>query len=720
LDFDALIEKLKNAYGGHDFEKIMSAFEFAKKAHDGQKRASGEDYIIHPCAVAEILVDMKMDVSTIIAAFLHDVLEDTKVPDAEMAAVFGGEIVTLVKGVTKFDKLKFANKIDEEAENLRKMFLAIAEDIRVVIIKLADRLHNMRTLSVKNEESRRHTALETLEIYAPFAGRLGMSQIKVELEDLAMYYLYPAEYADLKQKVQTKLTERQEFINKVCSEIKVRIDEMGIGGEVYGRPKHFYSIFNKMRRQNKKFEEIFDLIAVRVIVDSVKDCYAVLGVIHTMWTPVPGRFKDYVAMKKANNYQSLHTTVFTKFGALFEIQIRTKEMHEIAEYGIAAHWKYKNPQAWSDSEFGGDRLNFIKGFMEADISLSDNKEFLEIVKSDIGQHELLVFTPKGKVIDLPVGSTGIDFAYNIHSELGNKCVGIKINERMVPIETKLQSGDVVEVLTNANSKGPSRDWLKIVRTTGAKSKIHQFFKREMKDENIKKGRDMLESEARHKGYNFSELLQGKGLSAVMKRYMFTSEDDMFASVGYGGMSTKQILFKLIEVFKKEKKTEYKEKGADAAAAEKKETVGGIMIGAYHEQNARYASCCNPLPGDPIVVYLSKGRGAAVHRKDCPNLKGLEPERLQDAEWPTVIENALNANIRVTVVDRKGIFSEVSALVNNLGYSINSFSGNLLGTDASGITKGDIKLSVKIKTMSELNALLNKLRAAKDVIEVQRF
>lgn len=714
-----MIERLKSIYGKRDFEKIMTAFEFAEKAHRGQKRASGEDYFAHPCAVVDILIDMKMDVTTVMAAFLHDVLEDTAVTDAEMAAKFGGEIVTLVKGVTKFDKLKFANKIDEEAENLRKMFLAIAEDIRVVIIKLADRLHNMRTLMSKPEESRRHTAMETLEIYAPFAGRLGMSQIKVELEDLAMYYLYPIEYADLKARVQAKLTERQEFINKVCAEIKVRLNEMEIDGDVYGRPKHFYSIFNKMRRQNKKFEEVYDLIAVRVIVNNIKDCYAVLGVIHTMWTPVPGRFKDYIAMKKANNYQSLHTTVFTKFGALFEIQIRTREMHEIAEYGIAAHWKYKNPKALDDAEYG-ERLNFIKGFMEAEVSLTDNKEFLDIVKTDIGQHELLVFTPKGKVVDLPVGSTGIDFAYNIHSELGNKCVGIKINEKMVPIETKLQSGDVVEVLTSANSKGPSRDWLKIVRTTGAKSKIHQFFKREMKDENIKKGREMLESEARHKGYSFSELLVG-GRDEVMKRYMFTSDDDMLASVGYGGMSTKQILFKLIEHYKKEKKNEYKTLGADAAlSVDKKDAVGGVMIGGYNEKNARFASCCNPLPGDAIVAYISKGKGVAVHRSDCSNLKGLDKERIRAVEWPAVISHDLTANIRVTVLDRKGVFSEISSLINALGFSLDSFSGSLTGTDAAGVAKGDIKFTVKIKSMEELTSLLNKLRSAKDVIDAQRF
>ncbi|MDR3263513.1 MAG: bifunctional (p)ppGpp synthetase/guanosine-3',5'-bis(diphosphate) 3'-pyrophosphohydrolase [Clostridiales bacterium] len=719
MDYDKLTEKIKNNYSKRDFDKIMQAFEFSKKAHEGQKRASGEDYFVHPCSVAEILVDMKMDSSTIIAAFLHDVLEDTAVTDVEMTAKFGDGIVTLVKGVTKFEKMKFASKIDEQAENLRKMFLAIAEDIRVVVIKLADRLHNMRTLMNKPPESRRNTSVETLEIYAPFAGRLGMSQIKIELEDLALYYLYPEVYEELKGKVKAKLEERQEFINKVCAEIKLRLAEMAIEGEVYGRPKHFYSIFNKMKKQNKKFEEIYDLIAVRVIVDNVKDCYAVLGVIHTMWTPVPGRFKDYIAMKKANNYQSLHTTVFTKFGALFEIQIRTREMHEIAEYGIAAHWKYKNPKALGDAEYS-DKLNFIKSFMEAEVSLSDNQEFLDIVKTDIEQHELYVFTPKGRVVDLPVGSTGIDFAYNIHSELGNKCVGIKINEKMVPIETKLKSGDVVEVMTSANSKGPSRDWLKIVRTTSAKSKIHQFFKREMKDDNIKKGREMLESESRHKGYSFSELMQGKGLPDVMKRYMFTSEDDMFASVGYGGMSTKQVLFKLIEGYKKDKKNEYKEKGPDVPAADKKESIGGVMIGGYNEQNARFASCCNPLPGDEIVAYISKGRGVAVHRYDCPNLKGLDKERLQAVGWPSVIAGDLTANIRVTVIDRKGVFSEISSLISTLGYSLEAFQGNLMDDDSTGVTKGDIKLSIKIKNMEDLNTVLNKLRAAKDVIDAQRY
>ncbi|MDR1940179.1 MAG: bifunctional (p)ppGpp synthetase/guanosine-3',5'-bis(diphosphate) 3'-pyrophosphohydrolase [Clostridiales bacterium] len=713
------LEKIKSLYGKRDCEKITRAFEFSKKAHEGQKRAGGEDYFIHPRAVADILIDMKMDSATIIAALLHDVLEDTKVTDVQIAEEFGGEILTLVKGVTRFDKLKFADKIDEEAENLRKMFLSIAEDIRVIIIKLADRLHNMRTLEAKASESRKRKAMETLEIYAPFAGRLGMSQIKVELEDLCLLYLYPEAYAELKEKVSLKLAERQDFIAKVCGEIKARLVEMGIESEVYGRPKHFYSIFNKMRNQNKKFDEIYDLIAVRVIVDSVKDCYGALGVIHTMWPPMQGRFKDYIAMRKANNYQSLHTTVFSKFGALFEIQIRTKEMHEIAEYGIAAHWKYKNPKALGDSQFN-ERLNFIKGFIEADISLSDNEEFLDIVKADLGQHELLVFTPKGKIIDLPVGSNGIDFAYNIHSELGNKCVGIKINGEMARIDTKLQSGDVVEVLTNPNSKGPSRDWLKIVKTTSAKSKIHQFFKREMKDDNIKKGRDMLESEARHKGYVFSELLHGKGLDEVMKRYVFSSEDDMFASVGYGGITTKQILFKLVEAYKKEKKIEYKEKGAVSSNGEKREATGGIMIGGYNEENARYASCCNPLPGDEIVAYLSKGRGVAVHRSDCSNLKGLDAERLQKAEWPTVITHELIANIRVTVVDRKGVFSEVSSLISGMGFDMESFQGNITESDGSGIKRGDIRCSIKIKSMDELNAAVNRIRAMKDVIDAQRF
>ena len=576
----------------------------------------------------------------------------------------------------------------------------------------------MRTLDCKPIESRRHTAKETLEIYAPFAGRLGMSQIKVELEDLAMYYLYPEAYSELKEKVQAKLTERHAFIDQVCLQIETRLSDMGIEGEVYGRPKHFYSIFNKMRKQNKAFEEIYDLVAVRVIVDSVKDCYAVLGIVHTMWTPMPGRFKDYIAMKKANNYQSLHTTVIMKSGTLFEVQIRTKAMHEIAEYGIAAHWKYKNPNL-GETDYS-DRLSFIKSFMDAGESLTDNREFLDIVKTDIVQHELIVLTPKGKPIDLPVGSTGIDFAYNIHSELGNKCVGIKINDKMVPIDTKLQNGDIVEVITSSNSKGPSRDWLKIVRTTSAKSKIHQFFKREMKEDNIKRGREMLESEARHKGYGFDELMQGKGLADIMKRYLFSSEDDMFASVGYGGMSTKQILFKLVEGYKKDKKNEYKD-SARTSSEKKVQTggTGGIIINGYNEQNARFASCCNPLPGDDIVAYISKGRGVAVHRSDCTNLKGLDAERLQKVEWPAVLSGDMTANIRVTVVDRKGIFSEISSLVNNLGFSLEAFQGNLID-EAGGITKGDIKLSIKIKSMDDLNTVLNKIRAAKDVIDASRY
>ncbi|MCI6658860.1 MAG: bifunctional (p)ppGpp synthetase/guanosine-3',5'-bis(diphosphate) 3'-pyrophosphohydrolase [Faecalibacterium sp.] len=682
--------------------------------HDGQFRKSGEPYIIHPCAVAEILIDLGFDEATIMAALLHDVIEDTPATDDDIKKNFGDEVLYLVEGVTKLDKLKFENVEEEQAENLRKMFFAMAKDYRVIIIKLADRLHNMRSLSALPPHRQQSIASETLEIYAKMAGRLGLSLIKSELEDLCMRYLYPDDYYELAHMVKSKLAERQEYVSLVCEIIRKQLDELGIKGEVFGRPKHLYSIWRKMKTQGKTFDQIYDLTAVRVIVPTVKDCYTVLGTIHTLWKPIPGRFKDYIAMPKPNNYQSLHTTVITNYKEPAEIQIRTYEMHKVAEYGIAAHWKYKE-KGKNTNKFDPS-LNWMQDIVDADADAKDNKEFLNSVKTNILDDEIFVFTPKGKVVSLPVGSTPIDFAYAVHSEVGNKCTGAKVNMKMVPLTTALKNGDIVEIITSNASHGPSRDWLKIVKSAGARNKIRQFLKREMKEENIKRGKDMLEHEAKRRGYNLSELMSDQWLSYVMNRYSISSLDDLYASVGYGGLNTNQILIKLIDFFKKDllTKNPVVDIKGETPSPVRRRNNDGVIIKGYDDFVVRLSHCCNPVPGDKIIGYISRGRGVSVHCVDCPNVKNMEKERLIEAKWDDVIGNKFVATINILADNKGGILAEITNTIAQMKIQITAAFAKL-DKEMGAI----INVSMEISSTTQLEEVFNKLMKIKGVHDVHR-
>ena len=648
---DELLQKLKKNFSEAEFQELKAAYDFSAAAHEGQKRQTGEPYFIHPCAVVNVLVDLGFDdVSTLVAAFLHDVLEDTPVTSDELEQKFGKEVLELVEGVTKLDKIKFVSAEDEQAENLRKMFFAMAKDYRVIIIKLADRLHNMRTLDALKPEKQIKIATQSLKIYAPLAGRLGLSFVKCELEDLAMRYLYPDDYYELVEFIKTKSKERQQFIEKICDELKAKLQELGIEGEVNGRQKHLYGIYKKMLKQGKNIEQIYDISAVRVIVNEVQDCYTVLGAIHTMWMPLPGRFKDYIAMPKPNGYQSLHTTVITKFKETFEIQIRTYEMHRIAEYGIAAHWKYKEGKTGATKI--DDQINWLREVMDTQRESSDSHEFLENIEGNVFTDEVYVFTPKGKVLNLPVGSTTVDFAYAIHSAVGNKCIGAKVNGKIVPLNTVLNTGDIVEILTTNSGKGPSRDWIKFVKTASARTKIRQYFKKEMKEENIKRGKDMLEREAKRRGYNLSELLSTAGLNYIMNRYTLSSIDDLYASVGFGGLTTNQIIVKLIDYFKRDLLSKNPVAEIKTTSTTGKSSSGnGVLIRGYDDFLVRLSHCCNPVPGDKIVGYVSRGRGVSVHCVDCPNVKNMEPERLIEAKWDDVISQNFLASLKIIAKTR---------------------------------------------------------------------
>ncbi len=705
-----LLQMIYDNYTGKDREVLLRAYRYAENAHAGQKRASGEAYFIHPCAVAEILIELGLDSATVAAAFLHDVIEDTPATEEDIRREFGDEILLLVSGVTKLDKIVFKSREEEEAENFRKIFVAMAKDIRVIIIKLADRLHNMRSLNFLSKERQIKMAQETLDIYTPLAGRLGISQIKCELEDLCLKYLEPEAYEFLVENIHQKLYERHNFVDFVVKEIKGILDESKIEGEVFGRPKHFYSIYKKMKTQNKTLDQIYDLTAVRVIVGTVDECYEVLGKIHKKWKPIPGRIKDYIATPKANMYQSLHTTVVTNFGQAFEIQIRTFEMHRIAEFGIAAHWKYKEKKT-EDSAFT-ERLSWIREVLDWEGGLKDSKDFMQSLKTELYSNELLVFTPKGKVISLPKDATPIDFAYAIHSEIGNHCTGARVNSKMVPLNSTLHTGDVVEILTSPNSKGPSWDWLKIVKSSSARAKIKQFFKREMKEENVKIGKSMLEEEARRRGYKLSELLTDESFAKISERFSFFSQDEMFASVGYGAITVNQILFRLIDFYRREvpKQPAVRDGGAVADSS-------GVIVKGMSGLLTRFAGCCNPVPGDDIVGFVSRGRGVVIHRADCPNIKNLEAEegRILPAEWADSASGGrFIAGIVIKAKDQGVALSVLTSVVADMRLMITGVNSRF---DKS--KDAVIEANIRLNSKDDIDLLIKKIRSDERIDEVFR-
>lgn len=705
----SILKRIEEVYIGKELALLNKAYDFAKKAHANQKRASGEDYFIHPCTVAHILVDLGLDAATVAAAFLHDVIEDTPVSEGDIKKEFGEEVLELVLGVTKLDKIQFNSKEEEQAENFRKIFVAMAKDIRVIIIKLADRLHNMRSLNFLSTERQQRMARETLDIYAPLAHRLGISQVKCELEDLCLKYLEPDFYEYLSTNVEERLKANTELVDHVVEEVKQILDDSHVTGEVFGRKKHLYSIYRKMRERSKTLDQIYDLVAIRIIVNTVDECYEVFGKIHHKWKPVPGRIKDYIATPKPNMYRSLHTTVVTNFGKVFEIQIRTYEMNHAAEYGIAAHWKYKEKKQVADDL--DTRLSWIREVMEWQGGLKDSKEFLNSLKGDIYSSEVLVFTPKGDVISLPKDATPLDFAYNIHSAVGNKCVGAKVNSKIVPLNTVLQVGDVVDIITSQNSKGPSWDWLKIVKSSSARVKIKQFFKREMKEENGKTGKVMLDAEAKKRGYNLNELLTDESFAHLASKLSFNSQDEMFASIGYGAVSVNQVIVKLIDYYRKSQPQQEITKYFKSNKA----STGGVKVKGMAGLLVRFAGCCTPVPGDEIIGFISRGHGVTVHRKDCPNLTNAERERLIEVEWSDTGSSAYNVSIKVVGNTQTEVLSIVATAVAQLKLDIVSTNGRTDNKNKRAIVDFNIRLNSK----DDLESLIVKLNQDSKIIEVFR-
>ena len=709
-----ILDTINKLYRPNEVVVMEKAFYFAKAAHANQKRASGEEYFIHPCSVASILVDLGLDYATISAAFLHDVIEDTPVSEGDIQKEFGNEILTLVQGVTKLDKIEFKSHEEEQAENFKKIFVSMAKDIRVIIIKLADRLHNMRSLNFLSQERQLRMAHETLDIYAPLAGRLGISQIKCELEDLSLKYIDPEAYEYLSTNIHAKLVERQKFVDSVVKDLEEILKESNIKGTVSGRPKHFYSIYKKMKRQGKTLDQIYDLTAVRAIVDTVDECYEVLGKIHNKWKPIPGRIKDYIAMPKPNMYQSLHTTVVTSFGQTFEIQIRTVEMHKTAELGIAAHWKYKTNTTKENDNFD-NKLDWIKDAIEWEKGVKDSVEFLETLKGEVYNSELLVFTPTGEVVSLVDKATPIDFAYKIHTAVGNRCVGAKVNGKIVPLNTELHLGDVVEIITSKTSKGPSWDWLKIAKSSGTKAKIKAFFKKSMQEDNIKLGKSMLEAEAKNKGYTLNDLLNSSGFALISNKFSFSTTDEMYAAVGCGAITVNQILVKLIDLHKKEEKQNEKSSADGNFTIKHNPKKNEVIVKGMEGLLCRFAGCCNPVPGDTIIGFISRGRGVTIHRANCPNMKNEPTDRILEARWADVSSGNFIASIKIHAVENAALLSSVSAVCQQLGLFITSINGRI---DLK-LRMTIVDMTVKLNRSSDLDELIKKLKQDKQVIDVFR-
>ncbi|KXO17191.1 bifunctional (p)ppGpp synthetase/guanosine-3',5'-bis(diphosphate) 3'-pyrophosphohydrolase [Peptoniphilus sp. GNH] len=707
---ESLIDKVKSYNPTCDEDKIREAFELAEKFHKGQKRNSGEDYIIHPYNVALILADMNMDTQTIIAGILHDIVEDTEVTYDDVKNEFGEEIANLVDGVTKLKNLNYKTKQENQAENIRKMVLAMAKDIRVIIVKLADRLHNMRTLEYMTPEKKKEKAMETIEIYAPIADRLGMSQVKWELEDLSLRYLDPDNYYKLVDMVNKKRQEREALISSIIAKIEENLKKIGIEAEVMGRPKNFYSIYKKMTIKGKAFDEIYDLSAVRILVNDIKDCYGALGVVHTLWKPIPGRFKDYISMPKPNRYQSLHTTVIDSNGETFEVQIRTYEMHQTAEFGIAAHWKYKSGVNKTTSF--DENLTWLRQLLEWQKDVYDPNDFIETLKIDFFADEIFIFTPNGDVINLPEGATPIDFAYRIHSQIGNSTMGAKVNGRMVPINTKLKSGDIVEIITSSQAK-PSLDWINFVKSSQAKKKIAQYFKIKDRDKNIERGREMIEREAKKLGYRVGDLLRDEWLEEVRAKLNISTISDMYAGVGFGSVGINQIMAKLVDIHRRVNKIE-NEIPMKEKPRMKRNLRSGIVVKDVDNIKVRFAKCCNPVPGDSIVGFVTIGRGVSIHRSDCPNIKNSDASRRLEVKWDTDGGSAYNAQIEVRAADRGNIVGDIATKINDSKINMVSLNARS-GKDGTA----NLDIVVEIHDVEEIEKLIEKLKRVKNVFDVYR-
>lgn len=721
---DILLQKIKENCTNVDLDIVNKAFNLAYEAHKEQKRESGDPYIIHPIDVAVILAELGMDTSTIVAGLLHDVIEDTDYTYDDIKNIFSEEVANLVSGVTKITKMEYKSKEEQQADNFRKMLLAMASDIRVIIIKLADRLHNMRTLKYMPKEKQKRISKETLDIYAPLAHRLGISKVKWELEDLCFRYLHEEEYYDLVHQISEKRVERETYIAQIIKDLYSKLEEAEIDSDIDGRPKHFYSIYRKMVTKNKSIEQIFDLTAIRILVNSVKDCYEVLGIVHTIYKPIPGRFKDYIAMPKPNMYQSLHTTVIGPQGKTFEIQIRTFEMHKTAEYGIAAHWKYKEGDT-SDTKGKSfeNKLVWLRDMLEWQKETSDAEEFMEGFKINLFTDEIFLFTPKGVVIDLPNGATPIDFAYRIHTDIGNKCIGAKVNGKIVPLDYKLKTGQIVEILTSNSSKGPNMDWLSIAKSNQAKSKIKAWFKKAKKEENINKGKEVFEKELKKQSVHYVDIAKGESYDKFIKRYNINCMDDLYALVGLGAIVASSFIAKLKEEnLSKDEKDKNLNKAIEENISKnekkKKYTSYGVTVKGENNLMVRFAKCCNPVPGDDILGYITKGRGVSIHRKDCGNLNILikeDPQKVVDVSWGTSNGVAYMAEIQVKTEDKSGILSDVMNILMDSKLPLNALNAK----SAKG-NLAYINIKIKIDTVEQLKELMKKIKRVPGVLDVYRM